>query len=108
MPLDAVAAGDTLRVRPGDKVPVDGVVLEGRSSLDELMVTGELMPVSKQENARVIGGTINIAGSFVMRAEKVGRDTLLSQIVQMVATAQRSRAPINGWPTRSPAGSCRR
>ncbi len=92
--LDAVAAGDTLRVRPGDKVPVDGVVLEGRSSLDESMVTGESMPVSKQENARVIGGTINIAGSFVMRAEKVGRDTLLSQIVQMVASAQRSRAPI--------------
>ena len=92
--LDAVAVGDTLRVRPGDKVPVDGVVLEGRSSLDESMVTGESMPVSKEENARVIGGTINIAGSFVMRAEKVGRDTLLSQIVQMVATAQRSRAPI--------------
>ena len=75
-------------------MPVDGVVLEGRSSLDESMVTGESMPVSKQENARVIGGTINIDGSFVMRAEKVGRDTLLSQIVQMVATAQRSRAPI--------------
>ena len=92
--LDAVVVGDKLRVRPGDKVPVDGVVLEGRSSLDESMVTGESMPISKQENARVIGGTINIAGSFVMRAEKVGRDTLLSQIVQMVATAQRSRAPI--------------
>ncbi len=92
--LDAVTAGDKLRVRPGDKVPVDGVVLEGHSSLDESMVTGESMPVSKQEHARVIGGTINIAGSFVMRAEKVGRDTLLSQIVQMVATAQRSRAPI--------------
>jgi P-type Cu+ transporter len=92
--LDAVAAGDKLRVRPGDKVPVDGVVLEGRSSLDESMVTGESMPMSKQEHARVIGGTINIAGSFIMRAEKVGRDTLLSQIVQMVATAQRSRAPI--------------
>ena len=92
--LDAVAVGDKLRVRPGDKVPVDGVVLEGHSSLDESMVTGESMPVSKDKGVRVIGGTINIDGSFVMRTEKVGRDTLLSQIVQMVATAQRSRAPI--------------
>ena len=92
--LDAVYVGDQLRVRPGDKVPVDGVVLEGRSSLDESMVTGESMPVSKEKDARVIGGTINVAGSFVMRADKIGRDTLLSQIVQMVASAQRSRAPI--------------
>jgi Cu+-exporting ATPase len=92
--LDAVHVNDRLRVRPGDKVPVDGVVLEGRSSLDESMVTGESMPVTKEQNTRVIGGTINISGSFVMRADKVGRDTLLSQIVQMVATAQRSRAPI--------------
>jgi Cu+-exporting ATPase len=92
--LDAVHVDDRLRVRPGDKVPVDGVVLEGHSSLDESMVTGESMPVSKEQDARVIGGTINISGSFVMRADKVGRDTLLSQIVQMVATAQRSRAPI--------------
>ena len=92
--LDAVHVDDRLRVRPGDKVPVDGVVLEGRSSLDESMVTGESMPVTKEQDARVIGGTINISGSFVMRADKVGRDTLLSQIVQMVATAQRSRAPI--------------
>ncbi len=92
--LDAVQVGDRLRVRPGDKVPVDGVVLEGHSALDESMVTGESMPVSKDKNARVIGGTINRSGSFVMRADKVGRDTLLSQIVQMVATAQRSRAPI--------------
>ena len=81
-------------MRPGDKVPVDGVVLEGRSALDESMVTGESMPVTKDKDARVIGGTINISGSFVMRADKVGRDTLLSQIVQMVASAQRSRAPI--------------
>ena len=92
--LDAVEVGDRLRVRPGDKVPVDGVVLEGRSSLDESMVTGESMPVTKEKDAKVIGGTINASGSFVMRADKVGRDTLLSQIVQMVATAQRSRAPI--------------
>ena len=92
--LDAIIVGDSLRVRPGDKVPVDGVVLEGHSSLDESMVTGESMPVSKDKKARVIGGTLNLSGSFVMRANKVGRDTLLSQIVQMVATAQRSRAPI--------------
>jgi Cu+-exporting ATPase len=92
--LDVIQVGDKLRVRPGDKVPVDGVVLEGRSSLDESMVTGESMPVTKDKDARVIGGTINTSGSFVMRADKVGRDTLLSQIVQMVASAQRSRAPI--------------
>ena len=92
--LDAVAVGDTLRVRPGDKVPVDGTVLEGRSSLDESMVTGESMPVTKEKNAHVIGGTLNTSGSFLMRADKIGRDTLLAQIVQMVASAQRSRAPI--------------
>ncbi len=94
VPLDAVHAGDTLRVRPGDKVPVDGILLEGHSSLDESMVTGESMPVSKDKDAKVIGGTLNKSGSFTMRADKVGRDTLLSQIVQMVAKAQRSRAPI--------------
>ncbi|HSP48611.1 MAG TPA: heavy metal translocating P-type ATPase [Pseudolabrys sp.] len=92
--LDAVQVGDRLRVRPGDKVPVDGVVMEGHSALDESMVTGESMPVTKDKDARVIGGTINRSGSFVMRADKVGRDTLLAQIVQMVANAQRSRAPI--------------
>jgi Cu+-exporting ATPase len=92
--LDAVVVGNKLRVRPGDKVPVDGVVLEGRSALDESMVTGESMPVTKEVGAHVIGGTLNASGSFVMRAEKIGRDTLLSQIVQMVASAQRSRAPI--------------
>ncbi len=92
--LDEVHVGDKLRVRPGDKVPLDGVVLEGRSAVDESMVTGESMPVSKDKDARVIGGTINTSGSFVMRADKIGRDTLLSQIVQMVANAQRSRAPI--------------
>ena len=92
--LDDIHVGDSLRVRPGDKVPVDGTVLEGRSSLDESMVTGESMPVTKEKDARVIGGTLNASGSFVMRADKIGRDTLLAQIVQMVATAQRSRAPI--------------
>jgi Cu+-exporting ATPase len=92
--LDAVHVGDRLRVRPGDKVPLDGIVLEGRSSIDESLVTGESMPVTKEKDARVIGGTLNASGSFIMRAEKVGRDTLLAQIVQMVASAQRSRAPI--------------
>jgi Cu+-exporting ATPase len=92
--LDAVTVGDKLRVRPGDKVPVDGTVVEGRSALDESMVTGESMPVTKDVGARVIGGTLNSSGSFVMRADKIGKDTVLSQIVQMVANAQRSRAPI--------------
>jgi len=92
--LDQVAVGDRLRVRPGEKVPVDGAVLEGRVSLDESMVTGESMPVTRSVGDKVIGGAINKTGSFVMRAEKVGADTLLAQIVQMVAQAQRSRAPI--------------
>jgi P-type Cu+ transporter len=92
--LEAVTVGDKLRVRPGDKVPVDGTVVEGRSSLDESMVTGESMPVTKEVGAHVMGGTINASGSFVMRADKIGKDTVLSQIVQMVAAAQRSRAPI--------------
>ena len=92
--LDEIHAGDRLRVRPGDKVPVDGVIIEGRSAIDELMITGESMPVTRQKDLRVIGGTINKSGSFIMRADKVGRETLLSQIVQMVASAQRSRAPI--------------
>ena len=92
--LEDVAVGDRLRVRPGEKVPVDGVISEGRSSLDESMVTGESMPVAKEAGAKVMAGTINRSGGFVMQAEKVGRDTLLSQIVQMVAQAQRSRAPI--------------
>ncbi|UFZ08455.1 heavy metal translocating P-type ATPase [Bradyrhizobium ontarionense] len=89
-----LAVGDLLRVRPGEKVPVDGIILEGRSSLDESLVTGESMPVTRNEGERVIAGTLNQTGSFVMRADKVGRETLLSQIVQMVADAQRSRAPI--------------
>jgi Cu+-exporting ATPase len=92
--LDAIAAGDRLRVRPGEKVPVDGEIVEGRSSFDESMVTGESLPVTKEAGATVIGGTLNHTGGVVMRAEKVGRDTMLARIVQMVATAQRSRAPI--------------
>ena len=94
VPLETVQVGDRLRVRPGDSVPVDGVVLEGRSAIDESMVTGESMPVEKAPDAKVIGGTINGTGSLVMRAEKVGSDTMLARIVQMVADAQRSRAPI--------------
>lgn len=92
--IDSLHTGDSLRVRPGEKVPVDGVILEGRSSLDESLVTGESMPVTKEVDAKVIAGTLNQSGSFIMRADKVGRETLLSQIVQMVADAQRSRAPI--------------
>jgi Cu+-exporting ATPase len=92
--LDQVVASDRLRVRPGERVPVDGSILEGRSAIDESMVTGESMPVTKAVGDKVIGGTMNQAGGFVMRADKVGRETVLAQIVQMVAQAQRSRAPI--------------
>jgi len=93
-PLDEIVAGDVLRVRPGEKVPVDGVLLEGRGAVDEAMVTGESMPVTKEPGARLIGGTLNQTGGLTMRAEKVGRETMLARIVQMVAEAQRSRAPI--------------
>lgn len=92
--LDAVQIGDLMRVRPGEKVPVDGAVQDGRSSLDESMVTGESMPVTKTSGDTVIGGTLNRTGALVIRAEKVGRDTMLARIVAMVAQAQRSRAPI--------------
>jgi Cu+-exporting ATPase len=94
IPLDQVRAGDSLRVRPGDKVPVDGVVLEGHSSLDESLLTGESLPVSKDPGSRVIGGTQNTNGSLVMRAERVGSETMLAQIVDLVSQAQRSRAPM--------------
>jgi len=94
VPLESVQAGDRLRVRPGEKVPVDGVVLEGATSVDESMVTGEPIPVEKVKDSRVTGGTVNGTGGFLMRAERVGSDTLLAQIVRMVAEAQRSRAPI--------------
>lgn len=94
IPLDQVQPGDTLRVRPGEKVPVDGTVIDGSSNVDESMVTGEAMPVAKAANDKLIGATVNGTGSLVMRAEKVGAETLLAQIVTMVANAQRTRAPI--------------
>ncbi len=92
--VEDIAVGDHLRVRPGEKIPVDGIVIEGRSSVDESMVTGESMPVTKEKDAKLIAGTVNQSGALVLRAEKVGRETMLSQIVQMVAQAQRSAAPI--------------
>jgi Cu+-exporting ATPase len=102
--LDTVQVGDRLRVRPGEKVPVDGEVIEGRSAVDESMVTGESMPVTKEVGSKAIGGTMNQSGALVIEAKKVGRETMLSQIVQLVAEAQRSRAPIqrladqvSGW-----------
>jgi P-type Cu+ transporter len=94
VPLEQIAVGDRLRVRPGDKIPVDGVVLEGRSTVDESMLTGEPVPVEKNPGDPVTGGTLNQSGSFIFRAERVGSDTVLARIVQMVAEAQRSRAPI--------------
>ena len=94
IPLEQVKPGDRLRVRPGEKIPVDGVVLEGTSSVNESMLTGESMPVEKQPGSQVIGASVNVAGSFVMRAEHVGSETLLAQIVRLVSQAQRSRAPI--------------
>jgi len=94
VPVDEIAKGDLLRVRPGEKVPLDGTITEGGGSLDESMITGEAMPVAKQTGDLVIGATVNGKGSFVMRAEKTGGDTMLSQIIHMVAEAQRSRAPI--------------
>jgi Cu+-exporting ATPase len=94
IPLDQVHPSDRLRVRPGEKVPVDGVVLEGDSSVDESMLTGESMPVEKHAGARVIGATVNTTGSFIMKAERVGAETVLAQIVRMISEAQRSRAPI--------------
>ncbi len=104
VPLERVHPGDMLRVRPGEKIPVDGVVLDGRSSVDESMLTGEPIPVEKEPGSRVTGGTVNGTGGFVMRAERVGADTLLARIVRMVSEAQRSRAPIqrladvvSGW-----------
>jgi len=100
IPLEQVKPGDRLRVRPGERVPVDGVVLEGRSSVDESMITGESIPVEKFPGGKVIGATINATGSFIMRAERVGSETLLARIVQLVGQAQRSRAPIQSLADR--------
>jgi Cu+-exporting ATPase len=100
VPLDAVKAGDRLRIRPGDAVPVDGIVLEGRSSVDESMISGEPLPVEKTDGDALTGGTLNKNGSLIMRAEKVGAETTLSRIVELVAKAQRSRAPIQGLADR--------
>ena len=104
VPLDQIRPGDKLRIRPGEKVPVDGIVLEGASNVDESMITGESMPVEKGSGAKLIGATVNGTGSLIMRAERVGSETMLSRIVQMVAEAQRSRAPVqkladrvSGW-----------
>src|SRR5437773_2076749 len=94
IPVDEIQKGDVLRVRPGEKVPIDGVITEGKSNIDESMITGEPMPVSKGAGEKVIGATVNQTGSFLMRAERIGSETLLAQIVQMVAEAQRSQAPI--------------
>lgn len=97
IPLEEVHVGDQIRVRPGDKVPVDGVVVEGRSSVDESMISGEPVPVEKTEGEKLTGATINGTGSLIMEATRVGSDTMLAQIVEMVAAAQRSRAPIQKW-----------
>ncbi|HEY6980114.1 heavy metal translocating P-type ATPase [Reyranella sp.] len=94
VPIETIAVGDLLRVRPGEKVPVDGIVTEGRGSVDESTITGEPMPVTKEAHAKVVGGTVNRSGTFVMKAEHVGADTVLARIVKLVAEAQRSRAPI--------------
>lgn len=94
VPLAAIQVGDILRVRPGDRVPVDGILLEGRSEVNESMVTGEPMPVTKKTGDALTGGTVNGSGSFLFRAEHVGSDTLLAQIVDLVAKAQRSQAPV--------------
>jgi Cu+-exporting ATPase len=108
IPLDHVHVGDLLRVRPGEKIPVDGVVLEGRSSVDESLVSGEPIPVEKEPGTSLVGATINGSGALVMRAEKVGADTLLARIVQMVAQAQRTARRSSVLPIRSPPGSCPR
>ena len=92
--VDQIQKDDVLRVRPGEKIPIDGVIIDGKSNVDESMITGEPMPVAKQAGEKVIGATVNQTGSFLMRAERIGSETVLAQIVQMVADAQRSRAPI--------------
>ena len=108
VPLDQVKVGDKLRVRPGEKIPVDGTVVDGLSSVDESMVTGESMPVEKHAGDHVIGATVNGTGWLLMRAERVGSETMLSQIVKMVSEAQRSRAPIQRLADKVASVSCRR
>jgi P-type E1-E2 ATPase len=100
VPLDAVVAGDIVQVRPGDRVPVDGIVVSGSSYVDESMITGEPIPVVKGDGAEVVGGTINKTGSFTYRATKVGADTLLAQIIRMVEAAQGSKLPIQAMVDR--------
>jgi Cu+-exporting ATPase len=107
VPLDR-CSWRSLRVRPGEKIPVDGVVLEGSSAVDESMITGEPIPVEKHANDRVVGATVNGTGSFVMRAERVGSETLLAQIVQMVAKRNEAARRFRDWPTSFPVTSCRR
>ena len=98
--LSEVQVNDQLRVRPGEKIPVDGIIIEGQSAIDESMITGESIPVEKTQSSLVIGGTVNLNGSFIMRAEHIGKDTMLARIVDMVAVAQRSRAPIQRYADR--------
>ena len=100
--------GDRLRVRPGEKVPVDGEVVEGHSTVDESMITGEPIPIEKGPGDRVIGGTVNGTGSLVMRAERVGAETMLAQIVRLVGEARAAGRRSSAWPTWSPPTSCRR
>ena len=107
IPIEQVVVGDLVLVRPGEKIPVDGVVRDGRSAVDESMVTGESMPVGKGRGDEVIGGTINGSGSFTYEATRVGADTVLAQIVRLVQEAQGSRPRSSGSPTPSPASSCR-
>ena len=107
VPVEHVHIGDRLRVRPGERVPVDGKVTEGITTIDESMVTGEPIPVEKTIDAKVTGGTVNGTGTFVMTAERVGSETLLAQIVRMVSDAQRSRAPIQRLADTVSGGSCR-
>ena len=108
VPLEEIRVGDRLRVRPGEKIPVDGVVLEGHSTVDEAMLTGEPVPVEKNPEDQVTGGTLNQSGSFILRAERVGSDTVLARIVQMVARRSARARRSSAWPTSSRAGSCRR
>ena len=108
MPLEQIQVGDRLRARPGEKVPVDGTVLEGRTTIDESMISGEPIPVEKQPGDRVTGGTVNGTGSIVIEAQRVGSDTLLAQIVRMVSEAQRAVRRFSDWPMSFPRGSCRR